>query len=60
MLTRELLYTALTHGKRMVVLIGSQRAFTRAVTNTRSHRLTGLKDLLAPPATVIPAKKKAA
>jgi exodeoxyribonuclease V alpha subunit len=46
MLTRELLYTALTRGKRMVVLIGSRRAFTQAITSTRSHRLTGLKDLL--------------
>jgi exodeoxyribonuclease V alpha subunit len=60
MLTRELLYTALTRGKQMVVLIGSRRAFTRAVTSTRSHRLTGLKDLLTPPETVIPAKKRAA
>jgi exodeoxyribonuclease V alpha subunit len=60
MLTRELLYTALTRGKQIVVLIGSRRAFTRAVTSTRSHRLTGLKDLLIPPATVIPAKKKSA
>jgi exodeoxyribonuclease V alpha subunit len=60
MLTRELLYTALTRGKRMVVLIGSRRAFTRAVTSTRSHRLTGLKYLLTPPETVIPAKKRAA
>jgi exodeoxyribonuclease V alpha subunit len=59
MLTRELLYTALTRGKRMVVLIGSRSAFTQAVTRARSHRLTGLKDLLAPLATVTPAKKAA-
>jgi exodeoxyribonuclease V alpha subunit len=60
MLTRELLYTALTRGKQMVVLIGSRRAFTRAVTSTRGHRLTGLKYLLTPQETVIPAKKSAA
>jgi exodeoxyribonuclease V alpha subunit len=59
MLTRELLYTALTRGKRMVVLIGSRSAFAQAVTLARSHRLTGLKDLLTPPATVTPAKKAA-
>jgi ATP-dependent exoDNAse (exonuclease V) alpha subunit len=60
MLTRELLYTALTRGKRMVVLIGSRRAFSEAITSTRSHCLTGLKDLLTPQATVITAKKRAA
>jgi ATP-dependent exoDNAse (exonuclease V) alpha subunit len=59
MLTRELLYTALTRGKRMVVLIGSLSAFAQAVTSARSHRLTGLKDLLTPPATVTPAMKAA-
>jgi exodeoxyribonuclease V alpha subunit len=60
MLTREVLYTALTRGKRMVVLIGSQRAFTQAVTSTRGHRLTSLKDLLIPPATITLTKKRVA
>jgi ATP-dependent exoDNAse (exonuclease V) alpha subunit len=59
-LTRELLYSSLTRGKRMVVLIGSRRAFSEAITSTRSRRLTGLKDLLTPQATVIAAKKRAA
>lgn len=48
MLTRELLYTALTRGRKMVVLIGSRRAFTQAINATRSNRHTGLKSLLSP------------
>jgi exodeoxyribonuclease V alpha subunit len=48
MLTRELLYTALTRGRKMVALIGSRRAFMQAVSSTRSNRHTGLKDLLSP------------
>jgi exodeoxyribonuclease V alpha subunit len=47
MLSRELLYTALTRGKRMVVFIGSRRAFAQAIGNTRNHRHTGLKTLLS-------------
>lgn len=50
MLSRELLYTALTRGRKMVVLIGSRRAFVQAINTTRSNRRTGLKDLLSPPA----------
>ncbi len=48
MLSRELLYTAMTRGKRMVVFIGSRRAFEQAIGNTRNHRYTGLKTLLSP------------
>jgi exodeoxyribonuclease V alpha subunit len=48
MLTRELLYTALTRGRKMVALIGSRRAFMQAISATRSNRRTGLKDLLSP------------
>jgi len=48
MLTRELLYTALTRGRKMVVLIGSRRAFTQAINTTRSNPHTGLKSLLSP------------
>lgn len=59
MLTRELLYTAITRGKRMIILVGSRSAFSQAVTSTRSHRLTGLKDLLAPPVMIATAKKSA-
>src|SRR5262249_11177154 len=47
MLTRELLYTALTRGRKMVVLIGSRRAFLQAISATRSNRYTGLKSLLS-------------
>jgi exodeoxyribonuclease V alpha subunit len=47
MLTRELLYTAMTRGKRMVVIIGSRRAFAQAIGNPYRHRLTGLPDLLS-------------
>jgi exodeoxyribonuclease V alpha subunit len=47
MLSRELLYTALTRGRRMVVLIGSRRALELAVENTVKGRLqTGLKTAL--------------
>jgi exodeoxyribonuclease V alpha subunit len=48
MLTRELLYTALTRGRKMVVFIGSRRAFSQAISATGSKRRTGLKDLLSP------------
>ena len=47
MLTRELLYTALTRGRKMVVLIGSRRAFMQAINTTRSNRHTGLKSMLS-------------
>lgn len=48
MLNRELLYTALTRGQQMVVLIGSRRALAMAVENsTTGKRKTRLKQLLA-------------
>jgi exodeoxyribonuclease V alpha subunit len=59
MLTRELLYTALTRGKEMVALIGSRCAFEQAINHTRSHRGAGLKNLLSP-STAHSATKKAA
>lgn len=47
MLNRELLYTALTRGQQMVVLIGSSRALAMAVENfTTGKRQTMLKQLL--------------
>lgn len=47
MLTRELLYTALTRGRRMVVLIGSRQALARAIANDdSSQRCTRLAELL--------------
>lgn len=49
MLTRALLYTALTRGRQMVVLIGSRRALAKAVASDRSsRRSTALARLLAP------------
>jgi exodeoxyribonuclease V alpha subunit len=47
MLARELLYTALTRGRKMVVLIGSRRAFMQAINTSRINRHTGLKSLLS-------------
>ncbi|MGE0133456.1 MAG: ATP-dependent RecD-like DNA helicase [Blastocatellales bacterium] len=47
MLNRELLYTALTRGQQMVVLIGSRRALAMAIENsTTGKRQTLLKQLL--------------
>lgn len=47
MLTRELLYTALTRGRRMAVLIGSRQALARAIANDHSsQRCTRLVELL--------------
>jgi exodeoxyribonuclease V alpha subunit len=37
MLARNLLYTAVTRGKRLVVLVGPQRALQAAVDNARAH-----------------------
>lgn len=48
MLSRELLYTALTRGRKMVALIGSRRAFMQAINTTRRNRHTGLKSMLSP------------
>jgi exodeoxyribonuclease V alpha subunit len=59
MLTRELLYTALTRGKTMVVLVGSHRALMQAINATGSNRRTGIKDLLSPPETAEEAERKA-
>jgi exodeoxyribonuclease V alpha subunit len=43
MLARNLLYTAVTRGKRLVLLVGSRRALGRAVSNDRPvHRRTRL------------------
>ena len=47
MLTRNLLYTALTRARRVAVLIGDQAAIERAVAETRDQaRCTGLVSLL--------------
>ena len=47
MLQRNLLYTAITRGKRIVVLVGSRRAIAMAVKNNRvRQRYTDLRDRL--------------
>lgn len=47
MLRRSLLYTAITRGKRLVVLVGSRRALEMAVANDDDgQRYSGLKDRL--------------
>ena len=47
MLQRNLLYTAITRGKRIVVLVGSRRAIAMAVRNNRvRQRYTNLRDRL--------------
>ncbi len=51
MLRRNLLYTAITRGKKLVILIGSRRALGIAVRNaTGGERLSALKEwLIRPP-----------
>ena len=48
-LSRNLLYTALTRARRAAVVIGDQAAIARAVAETRDqNRMTGLAQLLSP------------
>jgi exodeoxyribonuclease V alpha subunit len=54
MLQRNLLYTALTRGRRLVVLLGSKRAIGMAIRNDRpirrfTHLAARLRETLAPP-----------
>jgi len=43
LLQRNLLYTAITRGKKLVVLVGTKKAFTIAVNNDKPrHRFSGL------------------
>jgi exodeoxyribonuclease V alpha subunit len=45
LLTRNLLYTAVTRAKKCVVLLGSEQAFREMENNTaENRRLTGLRD----------------
>jgi exodeoxyribonuclease V alpha subunit len=47
MLYRSLLYTAVTRGKRLVIVVGSRRALAMAIRNVRvERRNTGLKEML--------------
>lgn len=47
MLTRNLLYTAITRAKEVVVLVGTRAAIRRAVSTLPKHRNTLLGDMLA-------------
>ena len=47
LLQRNLLYTAMTRGKKLVILIGTQKALSIALENDRPRqRLSGLKSRL--------------
>jgi exodeoxyribonuclease V alpha subunit len=47
MLQRNLLYTAVTRARRLVVLVGSRRALAKAIrTPGNGHRYTALDDRL--------------
>ncbi len=48
MLHRSILYTAVTRGKKLVVVVGSRKALAMAIRNVRvERRNTGLKEALA-------------
>jgi exodeoxyribonuclease V alpha subunit len=48
MLQRNLLYTAITRAKKLVVLVGSRKAMAIAIRNNKvQHRYTSLADRLA-------------
>ncbi|MDD4924744.1 MAG: ATP-dependent RecD-like DNA helicase [Dehalococcoidales bacterium] len=48
MLQRNLLYTAITRAKKLVILVGSRKAMAIAIRNNKvQHRYTGLADRLA-------------
>ena len=48
LLERNLIYTGVTRGKKLVIIIGQPKALTRAVKNKRAtNRLTRLKERLA-------------
>jgi exodeoxyribonuclease V alpha subunit len=54
MLQRNLLYTALTRGRRLVVILGSKRALGMAIRNDRpvrryTHLAARLRETLVPP-----------
>jgi exodeoxyribonuclease V alpha subunit len=48
MLQRNLLYTAITRARKLVVLVGSRKAMAMAIRNNKvQHRYTGLSARLA-------------
>lgn len=48
MLNRNLLFTAVTRAKSVVILIGSKKAFKLAIDKAAEHRRTSLSELLRP------------
>lgn len=51
MLYRSILYTAVTRGKKLVIVVGNRKALAMAIRNVRVEtRNTGLKERLAAPA----------
>ncbi len=53
MLYRSILYTAVTRGKKLVIVVGSRKALAMAIRNVRvEKRNTGLKEQLAAAKTV--------
>jgi exodeoxyribonuclease V alpha subunit len=53
MLYRSILYTAVTRGKKLVIVVGSRKALAMAIRNVRvEKRNTGLKEKLAAARTV--------
>lgn len=50
LLQRNLLYTAMTRGKSLVIIVGSKKALETALNNNKTqHRRSGLKEKLAAP-----------
>ncbi|MEZ0298877.1 MAG: ATP-dependent RecD-like DNA helicase [Candidatus Methylacidiphilales bacterium] len=61
MLQRDLLYTGITRGKRMVVVIGQKKAFHMAIRNASTHLRYGmLKDRICNEAVIAGAAASAA
>ena len=59
MLQRNLLYTAVTRAKRLVVLVGQPRAIALAVRNNKvTERFTGLRERLVEYDTTVPNFKE--
>ena len=53
LLQRNVLYTAITRGSKLVILIGSRRALEIALKNDKPReRLSGLKDKLGVPGPI--------
>ena len=54
MLQRNLVYTAITRAKKLVVLVGNEKAIKMAISNDRiKHRFSRLKERLANPTSAL-------